>query len=72
MSTNRIQLNIEGMTCNGCANRVAKAIRELPGVVDATVSVADRSATITCEPPTDASELVAAVEAKGYRARVAS
>lgn len=64
-------LKIDGMTCNGCANRVAKTLREVPGVSDATVSLANGTAEVTAHCVIDPGLLVAAVEKKGYRASIA-
>lgn len=59
-------LTIEGMTCNGCAARVAKTLKEIPGVSDAKVSLADKTAEVTSHCAIDASLLTSAVESKGY------
>jgi len=64
-------LKIDGMTCNGCANRVAKTLKEVPGVSDATVSLANGTAEVTAHCVIDPGLLVAAVEKKGYRASIA-
>lgn len=66
------KLKIEGMTCNGCANRVAKALKEVPGVSDAHVSLAEGVAEIASGTPIDPSLLVGVVATKGYRATVES
>jgi len=66
------KLKIEGMSCNNCATRVAKALREVPGVVDARVSVEDGTAQIDTSGEVDAATLAGAVEKKGYRAAVVS
>lgn len=63
------QLLVEGMTCNHCANRVARALKEVPGVLHAQVDLAGASAEVTSESPIPAGTLVAAVEKKGYSAR---
>ena len=63
----RLELPIEGMTCAGCAVRVEKALNQLDGV-DATVNYATERATVALAPAVAPSELVAAVEAAGYRA----
>ena len=40
-------LKIQGMTCNHCVMRVAKALKELTGVQDAQVDLQKGEATIT-------------------------
>lgn len=64
-------LKIEGMTCNGCANRVAKTLKEVPGVYDVNVSFADGTAEVMAECPIDPDFLTDAIEKQGYHAHVA-
>ncbi|HTI33832.1 MAG TPA: heavy metal translocating P-type ATPase [Miltoncostaea sp.] len=65
-----LQLPITGMTCASCAARVEKRLNRLDGV-DATVNYATETATVTFDPDVVAPEqLVAAVEAAGYGARL--
>ncbi|MBX3192715.1 MAG: cadmium-translocating P-type ATPase [Labilithrix sp.] len=42
-----LQIPVSGMTCNGCASRIARVLSKTPGVVEANVSFATRSATVT-------------------------
>src|SRR5687768_17772593 len=67
VSTQRLELPIEGMTCAACAVRVEKQLNKLDGV-EATVNFATERATVVFAPPVAPGELVAAVEAAGYRA----
>jgi len=62
-----ITLTIGGMHCPACSNRITKALRSLPGVVDAEVSLEQRQAIVTYEPAAMTPELLqqAVVEA-GY------
>jgi cation-transporting ATPase V/Cu+-exporting ATPase len=65
----RIELDVAGMTCGSCAQRVQRALSREPGVSDALVNYATGRATVT--PATgslDTERLIAAVEAAGYRA----
>ncbi len=67
----RLELPIEGMTCASCANRVERGLNELEGV-RATVNYATEKASVELGPgAVDPAELVAAVEAAGYRAELA-
>ncbi|WP_235547614.1 MULTISPECIES: heavy metal translocating P-type ATPase [unclassified Nocardioides] len=60
-------LDIEGMTCASCVNRVTKALTKVDGVVDASVNLATESAAVTYDPrAVDAAALTAAVEKAGY------
>lgn len=61
-----IQLLIDGMSCASCASRVQKALQSVPGVAQARVNLAERTALITGHAA--AAELVSAVEQAGYGA----
>ena len=64
-----VDLEVEGMTCASCVARVEKALRKVPGVVDASVNLATETATVTSsEPVTDAA--IAAIRKAGYGAAV--
>ena len=39
--TDQIDLPITGMTCASCVNRVEKALKKVPGVLDASVNLAN-------------------------------
>ena len=70
-SPERLQLPIQGMTCASCATRIEKRLNKLEGV-EATVNYATENAAVTFDPARVAPEdLVAAVEAAGYQARLA-
>ncbi len=62
-----LELDIGGMTCASCANRVEKKLNRMPGV-EATVNYATERATITLPEGTDVSDAIATVEATGYTA----
>ncbi|MEZ5845414.1 MAG: heavy metal translocating P-type ATPase [Geminicoccaceae bacterium] len=60
-------LGITGMTCAGCAGRVERALRTVPGVEEADVNLALDTAEIRGDVTLD--ELIAAVSAAGFGAR---
>ena len=62
------ELEIHGMTCASCAASVARALRGVPGVDDATVNFATERATVLHEGPVAPQVLIAAVERAGYEA----
>ncbi len=64
-----IELKVAGMTCASCVARVEKAIKRLPGVVDASVNLATETASVQA-PPALADAAIAAVKAAGYDASV--
>jgi Cu+-exporting ATPase len=65
-----MDIDIGGMTCASCVARVEKAIKAVPGVVDASVNLATERAAVTGR-DLDARAIVAAVEQAGYEARPA-
>src|SRR5690625_2350834 len=69
MTSSRIDLDVGGMTCASCANRVEKKLNRLPGV-EASVNYATEKATIFAPPQIDVAELIAAVEKTGYSAQL--
>ncbi|HKY67812.1 MAG TPA: cation transporter, partial [Acidimicrobiales bacterium] len=67
--TSPVQLDIEGMTCASCAARIEKRLNRLDGVT-ASVNYATEKAAVDAPPDVTPDDLVAAVEAAGYGARV--
>nr|WP_325262861.1 heavy metal translocating P-type ATPase [uncultured Rhizobium sp.] len=64
------EFGVEGMTCASCVGRVEKAIKAVPGVIDASVNLATERATVrTPAGAVDMSALAAAVEKAGYAVR---
>jgi Cu+-exporting ATPase len=63
-----LDIDIGGMTCASCVARVEKAIKAVPGVVDASVNLATERAAVR-GPALDLQAIVAAVEQAGYEAR---
>ena len=47
MSTERISLGVQGMTCANCVARVERALNKLDGVTEATVNLATERASVT-------------------------
>ncbi len=66
----RVALPITGMTCASCANRIEKKLNSLDGVT-ATVNYATEKAMVDYDPTAvEQAELVDAVEAAGYQAKL--
>ena len=65
----RVELEIEGMTCASCANRIEKRLNRIDGVT-ATVNYATERAAVTFADDVNTDLLVAEVEAAGYSAHV--
>jgi heavy metal translocating P-type ATPase len=62
-----VVLDIEGMTCASCVNKVERALGEVPGVEAAAVNLATRTATVRADAP-GVEPLIAAVRTVGYGA----
>jgi copper chaperone len=59
-----VQLKVTGMTCNGCANSVKRAVgRVLPGAI---VEVKLESGIVRIEGTTDAALAISAIASAGY------
>ncbi|MEE8319268.1 MAG: heavy metal-associated domain-containing protein [bacterium] len=70
-SDSTISLKIEGMHCGMCVSRIEKALKELDGVSEATVSLEENRADVRYDSGSvKTGELIAAVEEAGYSASV--
>ncbi|MFH1755835.1 MAG: cation transporter, partial [Candidatus Latescibacterota bacterium] len=70
MKTDKSTVSIEGMSCAACVARVEKALRDTPGVVNASVNLATSAAYVEYNPSAaEVSDIVGAVKAAGYTAR---
>jgi len=68
--TERLELPLEGMTCSSCANRIERKLNKLDGV-QATVNYATEKAAVRFDPAqVSTDDLVGAVQAAGYNARL--
>ncbi|KJL33875.1 heavy metal translocating P-type ATPase [Microbacterium azadirachtae] len=67
MNANSVELEIGGMTCASCANRIEKTLNKLDGVT-ATVNYATEKAKVELPDGFDPATLIAQVEDIGYSA----
>jgi Cu+-exporting ATPase len=67
-SRREVVIPIEGMTCAGCVERVARAVRAAPGVREAEVNLALRQARVVVDDPDRLEPVVDAIEDAGYHA----
>jgi copper chaperone CopZ len=66
-----VSFPVEGMTCASCVNRITRFLNKVEGVEQANVNLASESATVRFDPArVGIPDLVAAVDAAGYVARV--
>lgn len=62
-----VDLPIQGMTCSGCVASVTRAVKAIPGVQDANVTLNPALARVTFDPAkVDAGAVVQAIEDAGY------
>lgn len=67
MATTEKSLQIQGMTCTACANRIEKTLSKMEGVERANVNYALERSTIIYDPEkTDVSEFEEKIEKLGY------
>ncbi len=66
-STTQVELEISGMTCASCANRIERKLNKMDGVT-ATVNYATEKARVAFPEELDPTELVRTVEQAGYGA----
>lgn len=59
-------IQVEGMMCENCENHVSKALKSLPGVVDAQADHTKGTATLTFTQKPDQESLAQAVAEAGY------
>src|SRR5688572_5745356 len=65
----RLTLDVEGMACASCVNRIERYLRKLDGVEEANVNLATNRATVVAGGAVSTEAIIAAVEAAGYDAR---
>jgi copper chaperone CopZ len=58
--------DVKGMTCDNCVHHVTEAVKGVPGVTAAQVSLAQNSAQV--EGDFDEAKIIAAIEEEGYEA----
>lgn len=61
-----VQLQVNGMTCASCVMRVEKALKAVPGVIDASVNLGTEQATVRAQSDVKTQALAAAVRKAGY------
>lgn len=67
MSQQHTTIGIDGMTCNGCVKSVTRALQQVAGVQNVTVSLADQRAEVDFDDnQTDVAALREAIEDAGF------
>ena len=67
-----VEFVVEGMTCASCVSRIERALRKVPGVVDAVVNLATERASVVLSQEVADENLYAAVIDAGYGAKAHS
>lgn len=71
MASAKTELVVRGMNCTGCANSVTQALRAVPGVANADVSLQEGRAHVRwSDGQQSADSLITAVRSAGYQAEV--
>ncbi|WP_020558347.1 heavy metal translocating P-type ATPase [Thiofilum flexile] len=70
LTTQPIELAIEGMTCASCVARVEKALKKVEGVQEATVNLATERAWIQGNTQVQSEALIQAIKKAGYEAKL--
>ncbi|NQX47831.1 copper-translocating P-type ATPase [Paenibacillus tritici] len=67
LETEQTSLQLTGMTCAACANRIEKGLNKLEGVTEATVNFALERATVTYDPnKVSVSQMEQSIQKLGY------
>ena len=73
VETRTERFDVDGMHCASCSNRVEHALREIPGVVEATVNLPMETATVVVlDGSVSRSALAGAIQEAGYEIRTSS
>ena len=69
MADRNVDLNIEGMTCDHCVGAITRALKALPGVQTANVSLSEKRANVTFdESEVSVAAMRQVIEEEGYQA----
>ena len=69
MAKAKVEMRVDGMTCQGCVRTVEKKLSSIDGVEYAHVNLGAANATVEFDDSkTKAEKLIAAVEQVGYKA----
>ena len=61
-------LNITGMTCGGCSDRVTHVLEATQGVLKADISHENNSGVVTTSPEVSMSQVIELVNSTGFEA----
>ena len=61
-----IELNIEGMKCEGCVNRIKNALYMIKGIDSFDLSLEDKKLTLSLKKEKTIDEVIKKIEALGF------
>ncbi len=61
-----IELNIEGMKCEGCVNRIKNVLSTMKGIDSFDVSLEDKKLTLSVKKEKTVDEVIKKIEALGF------
>lgn len=64
-----LMIDVKGMHCASCVSKVESAIKEVPGVWDASVNLATEKAQVSFQKNLDLKKIVEAIQNAGYETR---
>lgn len=64
-----MEIQIEGMKCDGCVSSVTNALKGIDGVEDVKVSLEDALAKISSSVEIDQSKINQAIQAAGFKVK---
>ncbi len=66
-ATKTVTLDVQNMTCKFCPITIRKALKKVPGVIEASASLETKTATVTFDPDkTNVEALIKATTNAGY------
>lgn len=71
--TETVEMDLVGMTCSACANRIENRLKRVEGITDVVVNLALETARVTYHPAiTSVEEVQQTIEKLGYQAKIKS
>ena len=64
-----INLNVEGMMCSGCENRIQNALNQIEGVTNVVASYTNKTVKVTTNGSVTENTLKEAIEDLGYEVK---
>lgn len=70
--SDKVLIDIEGMSCNSCVGKVEKALKEVKGVDSVAVDLKNKKAKVKFDSDTPSKEeMIKVIEGAGFKASIA-